>query len=790
MRVPLSWLKDYIDIDVSGEELAEKLTSIGVSVELVEYISPEVTGVTTGHIRKIRPHPNADKLVLCDVDAGTGELLQIVTGAPNVREGHKVPVALHGANLAGGLKIKKSKLRGETSEGMLCSAKELGLDIKDLPQDQREGVMLLPEDTKPGTDLIEAFCLHDPILIVETFANRPDQLSLLGIAREVGAALGKTIRPPLVSYTETDEKVEDRLSVKIENYELCKKYSGRIIQDMPLKPSPLKVQGRLMAAGMRPINNVVDITNYVMIETGQPLHAFDYDKVSQGRIIVRSAKNGENITTLDEKKRELDSSMLVIAGPEEAVALAGVMGGLDSEISSETTNILLESASFNPASVRRTSIKLGLRSESSRRFEKGIDYHQVDFASRRAAYLMNQAGGKVLKGEAVDAVEAPQPREIKLRPERVNRILGTDLSRETMVNILKRLDFHVGGDSVLKVTVPTVRQDISMEIDLIEEIARLYGYDNIPTTTPIGVSVGVVEEETAFDERLRDLCARCNLLECITLSLYEEKKAKLYGHKLEKMMQVKNPITEDQAYMRRDAVPHLVDVVKRNISVRENILKLFEISKFYTRNDGREPLERRELTLLLTGPEMTPGVDFFTLKGILAYIFDDLNIDISYQIGEISYFHPNKTAEILADDTKVGIIGVMHPQLLMEEEIEQEIVIARLYLDELLKLTKQPHYRSISRYPSVQRDIAIVMDESIPAGNAGDIIMKKGSPLLDEAYCFDVYTGEQIPAGKKSLAFTLTFSDPEKTLTDEEVKTKIDAILEGLSEELNITLRS
>lgn len=791
MRVPFSWLKDYVEIEISASQLAEKLTAVGVPVENIEYISPDVSGVTVGQIKVIRPHPNADKLVLCNVDANMPHLLQVVTGAPNVQEGDKVPLAVHGANLAGGLKIKKTKIRGEKSEGMMCSARELGLEIKDLPQEQREGVLILPPDTPVGANVVQLYCLGDPILIFEAFANRPDQLSILGIAREAAAVLKKKLRFPLTDYEEREEDANEILDVEIRDYQLCTKYSGRVIKNVSVGPSPLWIQGRLFAAGIRPVNNVVDVTNYVMLETGQPLHAFDYDAVKGQKIVVRPAKKGERLVTLDGKERILDPSVLVIADESDPVAIAGVMGGLKSEVNPGTNTVLLESANFNPVSIRRTSMKMGLRSESSRRFEKGIDFFRVDLASKRACRLMSQMGAEVLSGEAVDSITPPQPAVIKLRPSRVNRILGDEIEREQIRNLLTGLDFKLKDDGEdFIVTAPTVRQDINEEIDLVEEVARLYGYDNIPTTTPMDRVVGTTALEYAFARYVKDLMVRCGLKECITLSLYDRETAEFFKVNIDNLLKVKNPITGDQEFLRADAVAHLLKVINKNISVKRLKLRLFEISKFYEKGGSGELKERRELTIALTGPEGDRDVDFFALKGIIQFLFNTLGINAIFSRDKVSCLHPQKTAAVLAGEQKLGIMGVVHPEITAWQGIEQEVAVARIFIDEIRRLAKPTKYKPISRFPSIQRDLAVVVDEKTPSGDVEEIIMKKGSPLIEEAFCFDVYRGEQIPPDKKSLAFSLTFSATERTLTDREVQEKIDSILEILKQKLGASLRS
>lgn len=823
MRVPLSWLKDYVEIDVPAAELAQKLTGVGVPVELVEYISPDVTGVYAGFIKIMKPHPNADKLRIAMVDLGDQELRQIITGAPNVQEGDVVPVAVHGAHLAGDLKIKKSKIRGEESDGMMCSAKELGIDIKDLPVEQREGVLILPPDTPPGASLIDLYCLNDPVLVIESFANRPDQLSILGIAKEVAALLGKKMKEPPIDFPETGEKAPDVLSIKIQDFGLCRKYSGRVIADMPVAKSPLWMQGRLYAAGMRAINNVVDVTNYVMIETGQPLHAFDYALVKGQKIIVRPAKDGEKIMSLDGIERTLEPSMMVIADESDPVAIAGVMGGLDSEVGDKTGRILLESANFNPVSIRRTSTKLGLRSESSRRFEKGIDFHRVDFASRRACHLLAQFGGKILSGEAVDSETPPENPVLDLRPDKVRKVLGADIENAVMKKLLESLDFVVAekGENFV-VTVPSIRQDIGQEADLIEEVARLYGYDNIPSTHPLNETQGGYKPERAFDHRLREIMARCGLYECITLSMHEEKVLEDFHLDGKSLLRVKNPITEDQAVMRADAIPHLFLVTKRNLSARSQSLmtkisdgslpgilrkyyanrtsRLFEISNLYDLDEEDRLRERRELSIMITGESLTDQdaksseADFRALKGIIEFLLSYFGIGAEFvqikEKDEYPYLQLGRSAEIISGDEAIGIIGVLDIIKAHNLGVDQYIALARIFIDKIRDKVRSKKYYPIPRFPGILRDLALIVDKNVLSGDIQKIIMDKGSPIILDSYCFDCYIGTQIPEGKKSLAFTLLFSAPDRTLIEQEVQEKIDAILLALGQEMNAVLRS
>lgn len=794
MKVPLSWIKDYVDIDIPVEELAEKLTRAGLPVEGINYISPQVSGLYAGRITRIWRHPNADKLFLTLVDVGD-KTLQVATAASNVKEGDVIPLAVHGAKLADGLKIKKSKIRGEESNGMMCSANELGIEIKDLPIEQREGILLLPSDTPLGADITELFCMSDPILEFETFANRPDQLSVLGIARETAAILNKEMKMPSLEFpAEEKTSAEEKIKIIIEDKDLCSIYTARIIENIQVKKSPLWIQGRLQAAGIRSINNIVDITNYVMLETGQPMHAFDLDKIQGDTIYIRPAKEGEIIKTIDGEIRELNSQVLVIADKNNPIAIAGVMGGLDSEVNYGTVRILLESAVFNPASVRRTSIKLKLPSESSKRFEKGIDYHQADYASRRACSFFALQGAKILSGFASDGIEPPVSQEILLRPARVNEILGTNIDPKEMEKLLVSLDFEArpSGENYL-IKAPSVRRDINYEIDLIEEIARLWGYNNIPETMPLSISQGGQEEAALFDEEVRDILTRCQMWEIMTPGLYGEDTLTAYRVNEDQLMRVLNPVTEDQKIMRADALPHMIETLKRNLSNKVFNFKLFELTKIYKDQGKEEPKEFRSLSMLMSAPLKSvdvKGYDFFALKGVIEFLAGVLGIEIDFKEDGLPSLHPGKSAVVTSGEAVLGHMGQLHPEIALEQGIEQDVFLAVLSLDLLRSLRNIKQYKDLPRFPSMERDLAVVVDEEIKAGQVEKIILESGSPLVNKGECFDVYKGQQVPEGKKSLAFSLAFSSPDRTLTDAEVQEKINIIISELEQKLGASLRS
>lgn len=786
MKVPLGWLRDYIDIDITAEELADKLQSGGIPVEGIENRNEAgIKGVVVGQIVTLEKHPNADKLVVADVNVGNGKI-QIVTGAMNVRQGDKVPVALTGSSLAGGVRIKKSNLRGLPSEGMMCSANELDLNIKDLPQEHREGVMVFPEDSPIGADVLKLLALDEPVLVIESFANRPDLLSISGIAAEAAAVLGKKLKKPSLVFPETDEAAGDIVKVEVIDKDLCPRYAARIIKDMVIKPSPLWMQGRLQAAGIRTISNVVDITNYVMLETGQPLHAFDYDLLKRGKIIVRRAKEGEKIITIDGEERSLTSSMLVIADAKKPVALAGVMGGIDTEISDSTGRILLESANFNGANIRRTSQALGIKSESSRRFEKGLDYYSVDIASDRASAMMVELGGKACKGRVEDGVQAPAPVNIALRANRTNSILGTEISVEDMAHYLEKLSFQVKvqGD-ILNVTVPSYRQDIKEEIDLVEEVARLYGYDNIPYTFPEGG--GVVGRTTAVDKiesLCRDILARAGLYEVFTFTMASQESFEKVPFAAQNWLSVKNPLVEDQRILRGSLLYHLVEVASRNFRVKNFDVKIFELAKIYFPAEGF-PEERRILSTALSGA----GVDFYYAKGVMEAFFNELGIKYKFIPYEYPFFHPGQSAKILVNNEECGCSGRLNPVSAEKLDIEREIFLSEIYLDKIISLIPRKVYSSIPKFPSVERDIAMIVDEEIPASDIDEAIKNAGPEFLVKFECFDVYKGEQITPGKKSMAYSLAFQSMERTLTDEEVNIARKKICEALESKFGAKIR-
>lgn len=779
MRVPFCWLKDYVELHESAEEVAEILQSVGVPVENIEYEGAQVSNVVTCRIEKIEPHPDAERLRVCSVNIGTS-VIQIVTAATNVYEGMITAVALHGSILADGTKIKKGKLRGVVSEGMFCGAEEVGLNIELLPEEKRvDGVLDLDSSTEVGLPIQKAVPIIEEVLIVESFANRADQLSILGVARELAAKLR---RPLLLPPTMQDFKaevinVEGEDLITIEDYQACPRFMARLVDNVKVAPSPIWMAHRLELAGMRPINNVVDITNYVMLETGQPLHAYDRRHLAGGRIVVRKARPEETLTTLDGVEHKLPSTAIVIADAEKGIGVAGIMGGLNTEVEEDTTELLLESAAFDNGDVRRTSLRLGLRTEASKRFEKGIDIERVIFGSQRAAYLLGELAGKVQTKIVVKSIAAPEPSVITLRLHTIKRVLGIEFPIEQISEILKSLEFGVEvlDDKSLKVTVPGFRIDIPEEIDLVEEIARHAGYDNLPNTVPEVSQGSVVFHNDANEEFFRDMAMRLGLSEIITPSLYSIDMMRKYRIE-DDAAQIMNPLSEDQRVLRTRLFPFMTNVIIRNLRLRNNNLRLFEISHVYEKDgDGiKEPM-RMGIALSFE------GADFFNVKGIVEYLAAALGVEFTYKSAELPWVHSGCCASICLDKQEVGWIGAIHPVLAKELDIEQPLIWAELDIDALGAARKLSQYVKASRYPSVERDLALVMAENITAGEVCARFKQVGGALVAKVECFDVYTGAHIAAGFKSMAFRFTLQSMEKTLTDDDISklmTKMQKIAE------------
>ncbi|TYO94557.1 phenylalanine--tRNA ligase subunit beta [Desulfallas thermosapovorans] len=806
MRVSFKWLQEYVDIDVAPEALAESLTLAGLAVEGMEEPGKGIEKVYTGKILKIDAHPNADKLVICQVEVGEGEQTQIVTGATNVREGQVVPVAVVGAKLAGGLTIKKAKLRGVESRGMLCSGDELGLDPDMLPDDQRHGIMILPAGTPVGVDVKPLIGLDDVIMELELTPNRGDCMSMLGVAREVAAILQKPLKLPSADFSTIPPGPEDRVQIDIDDPDLCRRYVARLLKNVKVGPSPVWMQQRLRAAGVRPISNVVDVTNYVMMETGQPMHAFDYHKLKDGHIIVRRAAKGETIISLDKAERKLTPDMLVITDPNGPVAVAGVMGGLDSEVTENTTAVLLESAYFKPVNVRRTSRDLGLRSESSSRFEKGIDITGCLRAADRAAALLAQMGAAEVVDLVVDNYPAPAvDKTVLLRPDRVNRILDTELATDEISTLLTRLQFKVREENDgLLVTVPGHRPDVGIEADLIEEVARLYGYNRVKNTLPTGV---ITQGGRKHDQRLainvKNFLAQSGFYEVITYSFVNIRVFDRLGlpedSHYRSVVSLQNPLSEEQAVMRALLFPGLLEVLQRNSNRRVKDGAVFELGRvFYPRPGETLPEEVPVLAAAVTG--VTPGgwnarpvpMDFYYLKGVLEALLAHTGIkDVSFipATGN-NVFHPGRVASVLAGDVELGIIGELHPDVQENYDLDQRVTVMELDFNRLTRVSGAPkQYRPLPKFPGVDRDLAVVVRQDIPARQVIETISQAGGSILQDVRVFDIYRDEHFAPGEHSMAFALKFQAADRTLTDEEVAKKTEAIMQALQRDFGAVLR-
>lgn len=812
MKVSYNWLNSYIDLSgITAEQLAEMMTRGGIEIDAVESLNKGVTGVVVGHVLEKTKHPDADKLNVCKVDAGTGETLQIVCGAANVDAGQKVPVAMVGAKLPGGLNIKRAKLRGVESQGMICSAKELGLNDKLLPKDQQEGILVLPAQLQPGLAIGEVLGIDDEVLELDLTPNRSDCLSMLGVAYEAGALTGRPVKLPDNRVDDAVIETKDFVSVSISAPDHCDRYTARYIQGVVIGPSPQWMQNRLMAAGIRPINNVVDITNYVMLEYGQPLHAFDADKLAGGRIDVRLARPGETIMTLDDQERKLEPHMLVIADGEKAVALAGVMGGADTEVSSATVNILLESAKFEGAAVRKTSRQLGLRSESSLRFEKGVDPARVVPALDRAASLMARyAGGLVADGIAEAATRSAKPAVVSVSLDRINRLLGTSLSSLEVRTIFDQLGFdcEAGTDDVFRVEVPTRRGDITRDVDLIEEVARLYGYDNIPTTPIEGAATtGSLTRPQALRRAVRAKLTDAGLTETISYSLTGPSRTSQLTALSEGAhpIRVAMPMSEDRSVLRTSLVPSLIEAAVYNRNRKNDDLALFEIGSVYLTDEKaitRLPQEKHRLAGLLTGSRTkvqwntkAEPVDFYDAKGVLEAVFGLLGLEarIRYEASSLDGLHPGRTARVLIDTERgfepIGYVGQLHPELQLQEDLADtfvfELELAPLYEYAQLDIRQTP----LPRYPAITRDIAVVVGREVEAGKLLEAIRGTAGEWLESVEVFDLYTGDKIGADKKSIAVSLVYRHPDRTLTDEEVTERHALVVEQLAGTFGAELR-
>ena len=794
MLVSLKWLSQYVDIaDISAEDLAEKITRAGIEVDAVIDRSNGISNVVVGYVESKEKHPEADKLNVCQVNVGD-EVTQIVCGAPNVDAGQKVIVARPGAKLPGGIKIKKAKLRGVESNGMICSLQELGVEGRVVPKAYADGIYVLPADATPGADALEILGLRDTVLELGLTPNRSDAMSMLGVAYEVAAILSQDVKLPEITYTESAEKASDALKLTVENTEANPMYAAKVVKNVKVAESPLWLQHYLMAAGVRPHNNVVDITNYILMEYGQPLHAFDYDKLGTGEIVTRLAREGEVMTTLDDQERTLQPHHLVITNGEVAEAVAGVMGGAKSEVSDTTTTVVIESAYFNPASIRQASKEIGLRSDSSARFEKGVDPNRIIPAAERAAQLLAEiAGGEVLAGTVLVDELDKTPARVVVSPDFINQHLGMKISLEDMLSILNRLKFDVEAvNGMLVVDAPTRRGDIKIPEDIVEEVARMYGYDEIPTTLPSSDQVGALTPFQAKRRIIRSVMEGAGLYQAVTYSLTSDESSQKYALKAEETTKLLMPISEERSTLRQSLIPHLIEAAAYNVARSNDSIALYEIGSVFLGQTAEElPFEEEHLALVLTGKWIDnkwqgekKNVDFFVAKGIVEAVFEKLALTsrVSYVKAQIDGLHPGRTANVLLDGEVVGLIAGLHPAEQKKAGVK-ETYVAELNLHAIIHaVTEELTYQAVPRFPSVSRDIALELDRNVSAGSIIDVIKTNASKLLKDVQVFDVYEGEKMVPGKKSVAFSLTYFDAERTLTDEEVVAAHNKVLKAIAE--------
>jgi len=809
MKISYNWLKDYVDFTHSPQELANLLDSLGVGVDGLDEISAKWSKVFVGKVVICEPVSKTAHLTHCEVDIGTGETVCVVCGAPNVAAGQTIPLAINGAKMPDGFKIERRKMRGIESNGMICSEKELGIS------DEASGIMVLPDDLPIGSPLEDYYCKQDWVYDLEITFNRPDCLSHVGIAREIAAAAGLSLKMPSTNVVEEEDATTNKVSVEILAPDQCPRYSARIVEGVTIKPSPLWMQDRLRAVNVRPINNAVDVTNYILMEFGHPLHAFDYHLITDAKIIVRQAEKGEKFITLDEKEHTLADTDLLIADPIRGIALAGVMGGLNSEIKDDTRDVLLECAYFEPTNIRITSRDRGINTESSHRFERGVDPEMTTFALDRAAFLIKAlAGGQVLKGIVDNYPKQWQPHTVSLRPERVNKILATDISEEKMVGYLEALGCEVMSSEkgvincaatgfILAVTPPSWRHDLEREIDLIEEIARLYGYDNINTATRSAVplvSDPEREHERQLINRFKQALVELGMYEAITFSLIPTTDAEWFPSE-KQYAQLINPLSEEMALLRLSLGPSLLRTVQRNRYVGMDDIRLFEWSKcFWMENDRLK--EEWRLGGILTGsvrPESwtdnTRELNLYDLKGVLEGFVSKISLDnahfIRYHIPE--YLITGGAVAIGKKETaeQIGLFGQIEPAIAKRYDLDFPVWFFELNGEKLLANTgRTPQYNTLPRFPAALRDLAFVVSETTEAEEIKNTILKSGGELLVEAKLFDLFRGEAVAKDKKSLAFHLTYRSSVRTLSDSEVDRSIKQIITAVGQDFGAVLRS
>lgn len=799
MKASIEWLKEYSDIDVDAVKLGDILTMTGSKVETIEQRGNDIKNVVVGKILEIVKHPDSDHLVITQMDLGD-EKVQIVTGADNIKVGDIVPVAKDGSELPGGVKIKKGKLRGIDSCGMMCSVGELGLDINQYTGQIEHGIMILDKnlENKLGEDIVDILNLREDIIDFEITPNRPDCLAIEGLGRETAVSLGKEFKNPRKNIDEL--KIEDKneiegLKVEIEAPDLCYRYIARVVKNVKIAPSPEWLVRRLNACGIRSINNIVDITNYVMLEMGQPMHAFDINSIEGKHIVVRRAKNGEKITTLDEEERTLDENDLVIADETKPVAIAGVMGGINSEIEKDTETVVFESASFYGGAVRKTAKKVGLRTESSSRFEKGLSPENALRAINRAMELVEEINaGEVVEGK-IDVYPTKQKtNKINLDYDRINKLLGTEISKEEMIDTLEKLNIKVENDIAI---APYFRTDIEQLADIAEEVLRFYGYDKLDTTlVESDTTIGIRNKEQKIEQKIKNVLVNSGLSEIYTYGFVSDKdleKSKINKDLKETSILIQNPLSDEYRLMRPSTIPSMMQTLATNANKKNSSAKLFDISKSYKNinnevENGEVPLQENILTIGMYGDD----IDFYTVKGLIENVLETSSInryDIVRETENESY-HTGRCANIKVGIDVIATIGEVHPEVLDNYGIEKRAYLAEVNLSKVTKYSKvNKKYVEVPKFPAVERDIAIIVDEKVEVGQIEKIIIKKAKKLLEKMQLFDIYRNEKLGDNKKSVAYSLIFRDKNRTLSDEEINGVMETIIGELQKTLNAELR-
>ncbi|MCX4338010.1 MAG: phenylalanine--tRNA ligase subunit beta [Lachnospiraceae bacterium] len=806
MNTALSWIKEYVpDLTCTDQEYMDAMTLSGTKVEGYSRLDKNLEKIVIGQIKKIEKHPDADKLIVCQVDIGS-EVIQIVTGAPNVKEGDKVPVVLDGGKVAGGhdggplpedgIAIKAGKLRGVPSNGMMCSIEELGSDRNFYPEAPENGIYIFGDDVQIGADAVEELGLRDTVFEYEVTSNRVDCYSVIGIAREVAATFKKPFIAPEVTVKGNNEKVEEYISVEVQDKELCPRYCARVCKNIKIAPSPKWMQRRLAASGIRPINNLVDITNYVMEEYGQPMHAFDLSTIAGNQIIVRRAKDGDVFRTLDGQERKLDSDVLMICDAEKEVGIAGIMGGENSMITDSVTTVLFEAAAFNGPNIRKSAKRLGLRTDASGKFEKGLDPHNAEEAINRACQLIEELGcGEVVSGMVDVHGEMKEKVVLPFEPAYYNNLLGTDVSEEEMLSIFKMIEVEYDA-AKRTLTIPTFRQDILRQCDIAEEVARFYGYDKIPTTLPNGeATTGRLPFKLRVEQKARDIAEYCGFSQGMCYS-FESPKVfdKLLlpaDDEARKVVTIANPLGEDFSIMRTLPLNGMLTSLSTNYNRRNKDVRLYELGNVYLPKAlplTELPEERMQFTLGMYGEG-----DFFTMKGVIEEFFDSIGMKKKPTYDPNAgrpYLHPGRQANVSYEGTQIGYLGEVHPEVCDNYALKTRVYVAVLDIPAILPLaTFDRKYEGIAKYPAVLRDISMVVPKKVMAGEIEAIIAQRGGKILEEYQLFDIYEGDQIKEGFKSMAYSITFRAKDKTLEEADVTAAMKKILNGL-EGMGIELRS